>query len=113
MSYSGLDIGGKVCLITGGTSGIGRAVALGYAQAGAKVVAGSTNPDKVEAMKKELGSGHEGVTLNVTDPASVAAAVDFAVKKFGRLDAVLNAAGMTKKTPAIDLPIEEFERIIK
>src|ERR1044071_2262552 len=111
--YPGLDISGKVCLITGGTSGIGKAVAMGYAQAGAKVVAGSTNPEKVDAIRKELGTGHDAVTVNVTDPASVQAAVDFVVKRFGRLDAVLNAAGMTKKTPAMDLPIEEFERIIR
>ena len=52
--YPPLDITNKIALITGGTSGIGRAIALGFAQAGAKVVAGSTNPDKVAAIKKEL-----------------------------------------------------------
>src|SRR2546421_6840788 len=84
MPHPGLDVSDKVCLITGGTSGIGRAIALGFAQAGAKVVAGSTNPDKVSAIKSELGGGHESVTINVADPNSVTAAVDFAVKKFGR-----------------------------
>ena len=49
-NYPGLDVSNKVCLVTGGTSGIGRAIALGFTQAGAKVMAGSTNPDKVAAI---------------------------------------------------------------
>lgn len=115
MAYSGLDISGKVCLVTGGTSGIGRAIALGFAQAGAKVIAGSTNPDKVAGMKKELGAlgaGHDAVTLNVSDEAAVKAAMDFTLDKFGRLDAVVNAAGVIKKQPALEMPVEEFRRIV-
>src|SRR5215831_11335313 len=112
-SYPGLDISGKVCLVTGGTSGIGRAVALGFAKAGAKVVAGSTNPEKVAAIKSELGAGHEAVQMDVSNADSVRAAFEFAAKKFGRVDAVVNAAGIIKKTPSIDQPIEEFEKIIR
>jgi len=113
MMYKGLDISGKVCVVTGGTSGIGRAIALGFAQAGAKVVAGSTNPDKVAAIKKELGAGHEAVAMNVAEPASVAAAFDLAVKTYGRVDAVVNAAGVIKRQPSLEMPVEEFERICK
>ncbi len=113
MGYPGLDITGKVCLVTGGTSGIGRAIALGFAQAGAKVVAGSTNPDKVAAMKKDLGAGHETVQLNVADAASVKAAMDLAVQKFGRIDAVVNAAGIIKRQPSLEMPVEEFEKIVR
>src|SRR3954453_7649006 len=107
-AYPGLDVSNKVCLVTGGTSGIGRAIAIGFAQAGAKVVAGSTNPDKVAATKKELGAAHDAVAINFADAASVANAVDFAVKRFGRLDVVVNAAGVIKRQPSLEMTSDEF-----
>lgn len=116
MTYPGLDIGGKVCLITGGTSGIGRAIALGFAEAGATVVAGSTNPEKVSAVKAELsrfGRNHDAVRLDVGDVASVRQAVEGVARKFGRIDAVVNAAGVIKKQPSLEMPPEEFERIVR
>src|SRR5688572_22224107 len=113
MAHPGLDISGKVCLITGGTSGIGRAVALGFARAGAMVVAGSTNPEKVSAMRDELGPGHDAVRLDVADAAGVRKVVDGVVEKFGRLDAVVNAAGVIKKQPSLEMSPEEFERIVR
>ncbi len=117
MSYSGFNIQNKIVLITGGTSGIGRAIALGCAEAGAKVVAGSTNPDKVAAMKKELetvgGIGnHDTTPINVADESSVKAAFDFTVKKFGRVDAVINSAGVIKRQPSLEMTVEEFRRIV-
>jgi len=111
-NYPGLDVSNKVCLVTGGTSGIGRAIALGFAQAGAKVMAGSTNPDKVAAIKKELGAGHEAVTINVADQNSVAAAIDATVKTFGRVDVVVNAAGVIKRQPSLEMTADEFRRIV-
>jgi NAD(P)-dependent dehydrogenase (short-subunit alcohol dehydrogenase family) len=115
MAYNGFDISGKVVLVTGGTSGIGRAIALGCAQAGAKVVAGSTNPDKVAAMKKELqdiGGDHDATPMNVADEVAVKAAFDYTVKKYGRVDAVVNSAGVIKRQPSLDMPVEEWRRII-
>jgi NAD(P)-dependent dehydrogenase (short-subunit alcohol dehydrogenase family) len=111
-THPSLDISNKVCVVTGGTSGIGRAIALGFAQAGAKVVAGSTNPDKVAAIKKELGPGHEAVQMNVADESSVRDALDFAVSKLGRVDAVVNAAGVIKRQASLEMPIDEFRRIV-
>lgn len=111
--YKPLDISGKVALVTGGTSGIGRAIALGFAQAGAKVVAGSTNPEKVSAIAKELGAGHHAVQIDVSNEASVRAAVDEAKQKFGRLDVVINAAGVIARKPSLEVTTEEFERIVR
>jgi NAD(P)-dependent dehydrogenase (short-subunit alcohol dehydrogenase family) len=117
MPYNGFNIAEKVCLVTGGTSGIGRAIALGMAEAGAKVVAGSTNPDKVAAIKKELvevgGGNHDAVQMDVSNEKSVADAVAFTVKKLGRIDAIVNAAGVIKKQPSLEMPVEEFDRIVR
>ena len=115
MSHNYFDITGKSILVTGGTSGIGRAIALGCAQAGAKVLAGSTNPDKVAAMKKDLaafGDHHDATPINVTDEASVKAAFEFAVKKFGRVDGIVHSAGVIKRQPSLEMSVEEWRRII-
>ena len=113
MAYKGLDVSNKVVLVTGGTSGIGRAIALGFAEAGAKVCAGSTNPEKVSAIAKELGQGHHAVQMDVSNEASVRNAVDETAKKFGRLDAVVNAAGVIMRKPSLELATEDFERIVR
>jgi NAD(P)-dependent dehydrogenase (short-subunit alcohol dehydrogenase family) len=112
MPYSGFDISGRSVLVTGGTSGIGRAIALGLAEAGARVMVGSSNPDKVQAMKKELGGDHDGVRLDVADEASVNAAVAQTVSRFGRIDAVVHSAGIIKKQPSLEMPVAEFRRIV-
>src|SRR5438045_2587158 len=116
MAYPALEIQGKVCLVTGGTSGIGRAIALGFAEAGATVVAGSTNPQKVASIREELarcGGSHDAVRLDVSDAATVREAVEGAARKYGRLDAVVNAAGVIKKQPSLEMPPEEFDRIVR
>jgi NAD(P)-dependent dehydrogenase (short-subunit alcohol dehydrogenase family) len=113
MAYGGFDISGKVCLVTGGTSGLGKAIALGFAAAGAKVVAGSSSEGKVEAIRKELGQNHDAVQLDVADERSVESAVQHTVKRFGRIDAVVNAAGVIQRKPSLDLPVADFERIVR
>ena len=111
--YPALSVAGKTCLVCGGTSGIGRAIALGLAQAGALVIAGSTNPQKVSAIREELGGGNDAVQLDVSDEASAKSAVDYVVKKFSRIDCVVNAAGVIKKQPSLEMPVAEFDRIVR
>jgi NAD(P)-dependent dehydrogenase (short-subunit alcohol dehydrogenase family) len=111
--HNGFDISGQVVLVTGGTSGIGRAIALALAESGARVVAGSTNPDKVSAIKNELGDQHDAVRLDVADEKSVREAIAFTVKQFGKLDHVVNAAGVIARKPSLEVSTEEFERIIR
>ena len=112
-TYRGFDVSGKVCLVSGGTSGIGRAIALGLVQAGATVVAGSSSADKVASIKRELGAGHEAFQIDVGSESSVKSAIERTTQKFGRLDAVVNAAGVIKKQPSLEMPPAEFERIVR
>jgi NAD(P)-dependent dehydrogenase (short-subunit alcohol dehydrogenase family) len=113
VAYKGFDVSGKVCFITGGTTGIGRAIAMGFAAAGAKVVAASSSQSKVDAIAKELGNDHMAVRADVIDEPGIAAALAAAAKKFGRVDAVINAAGVISKMPSLDVPVSEFERIVR
>lgn len=111
--YKGFDISGRVVLVTGGTSGIGRAIALGMAQAGAKVIAGSSSEGKVAGIRKELGGEHEAIQIDVTSEQSVQSAMKLAQSRFGRLDAVVNAAGVIARKPSLEVTTEEFERICR
>src|SRR4051812_15667582 len=111
--YKPLDVSNKVVLVTGGTSGIGRSIALGFAEAGAKVMAGSTKPDKVAGIAKELGSAHSATQIDVSDESSVRAAIEETRKRFGGLDCIINAAGIIARKPSLEVATEEFERIIK
>lgn len=89
---------GKVALITGAGSGVGRAACLLFAEHGAKVVAADingANAEETAAMVRDAGGECVAVTCNVADPASVDAAVAATVDAFGRLDAIYNNAGIT------------------
>lgn len=89
---------GKVALITGAGSGVGRAACLLFSEHGAKVVAADingANAEETAAMVRDAGGECVAVTCNVADPASVDAAVAAAVDGFGRLDAIYNNAGIT------------------
>ncbi|MBI1336047.1 MAG: glucose 1-dehydrogenase [Phycisphaera sp.] len=114
------DLSGKVALVTGGASGIGKAIAKAMVLHGASVVVGSRTQDKVDAAAKELDalrdtSGEDpvaaGVALDVTSDASIDRAVRKAVDLFGRLDIVVNSAGHTLRKPTADFPIEEFNKL--
>jgi NAD(P)-dependent dehydrogenase (short-subunit alcohol dehydrogenase family) len=111
------DLTGKVALVTGGASGLGKAMAAAIISHGAKVLIGSRTQDKVAMAAKELDAiadetGEDavaaGVALDVTNQASVERAVRKAVDLFGGLHIVVNAAGHTVKKPTFDLTADEF-----
>ena len=102
---------GRVALVTGGASGIGRSTARRLADAGAAVVIADRDLDGGEAVAKELGQG-VAARVDVTDEASVAEAVALAEEQFGRLDVLSCNAGLAGyPTPALEADPDEFDRI--
>jgi len=105
---------GKVALVTGGTSGIGKATAIAFAQAGAKVVLSGRREKEgaqVVAEIKKLGGDAAFVRADVAKDADVKAMVDFAVDKFGRLDVAFNNAGVEWKGPLEQATEAEYRRV--
>src|SRR5438874_6767425 len=105
---------GKVALVTGGTSGIGKATAIAFARAGAKVILTGRREKEgaqVVAEIKKLGADAAFVRADVAKDADVKAMVDFAVNKFGRLDLAFNNAGVEWKGPLDQATEAEYRRV--
>lgn len=110
------DLSGRVAVVTGGTTGLGHAIALGLADAGADVVASSRRPEQVDKVAAEIEQrGRRTLRLNsdVLDRASVQALHDGTLKEFGRIDILVNAAGVTHKTPTLEESEEDWSRVIE
>jgi NAD(P)-dependent dehydrogenase (short-subunit alcohol dehydrogenase family) len=109
------ELDGRVAVITGGTTGLGREIALGFAEAGADVVASSRAKEHVDAVAREieaLGRRTLRVVCDVLDRASIQGLHDAVIAAFGKVDILVNAAGMAKKVPTLDEDEGEWLRII-
>ena len=105
---------GKVAVVTGGTSGIGYAIALTFANYGADVVVAALPPDecaRVEGEIASLGVRSLGVAMDVTDPVQVDALIRTTVEKMGKVDITVCAAGIVCNKKAFDLTPEDFQRV--
>jgi NAD(P)-dependent dehydrogenase (short-subunit alcohol dehydrogenase family) len=102
---------GKVAYITGAGSGLGKACTRLFAEEGAKIVAADIS-GRQEDVAKELGDGVVPVHCDVGREADVAAAIDTAVTRFGRLDAVLNVAAIGLGGEAAELTMDEYDRLM-
>ncbi|TMK80758.1 MAG: SDR family oxidoreductase [Actinobacteria bacterium] len=87
-------LNGKVCIVTGAGSGIGKATAIRFAEEGARVTCVDVNADTVAATAKEIGANVFGVAADVSDPAQVRDYTDKTAERWGRLDVVFNNAGV-------------------
>ena len=116
MAFAPLDLSGRTAVVVGGTTGIGRALTVGLAQAGADVVPTSRRQDVVDeaaALVESAGRRTLRVTTDVADEASVAALLAAAVTQFGKVDILVNCAGRTKRTPTLDLSDGEWNDILE
>jgi NADP-dependent 3-hydroxy acid dehydrogenase YdfG len=110
-----LTLDGTVALVTGASSGIGEATAKRLAAEGAAVAVGARRLDRLEQLVAEIadaGGTAVAIESDVTDRAQAEDLVERTVKTLGRLDTVVNNAGVMLLGPAIDAPIEEWERMV-
>ncbi|KUF10833.1 SDR family NAD(P)-dependent oxidoreductase [Pseudoponticoccus marisrubri] len=105
----GLD--GRTALVTGGGSGIGKAIAGYLAQSGAKVIIAGRRADVLEAAAAEIGHGCVAAPLDVTDIAGLPAAEATIAERFGTIDLLVNNAGNTLKKPFEDSDMADFDQV--
>lgn len=106
------DISEKIVLITGASSGIGEATARELAAAGAKLFIGARRGERLKALAEELGEAVAWRALDVTDAADVDAFVAAAEERFGRIDVLVNNAGVMPLSPLAALKRDEWKRMI-
>jgi len=114
-SVSGFDLKGRVAVVTGGNGGIGLGMARGMAAAGAAIVVAGRNRDKsARAVKELVGLGAQAVAIevDVADEGSVNALIRASAEQLGRLDVLVNNAGMNIRKPPQDLSLAEWRRVL-
>jgi len=116
MGCSAIELKNKVAVVIGGTSGIGRAIALGLAEAGADVIASSRRIEQVEATAdeiQEIGRRTLRVASDVLDRASLQGLLDKSVASFEKVDILVNSAGRTRRGATLDFSDEDWNKIIE
>jgi NAD(P)-dependent dehydrogenase (short-subunit alcohol dehydrogenase family) len=116
MSYSPLDLTGRTAVVIGGTSGIGRAIAHGLAEAGADVVPTARRIEQVNATADEIeerGRHTLRLSSDVSARASLENVLNASLKAFGKVDILVNCAGRTKRAPTVDFPEADWDAIIE
>ncbi len=115
MAQNLFDLRGKNALVTGGTHGLGMAIATGLANAGATIVINDVFLDKLETAKKEYaekGIQIHTYILDVTDEAAVEKTIPLIEKEVGPIDILVNNAGIIKRIPILEMKAEEFRQVL-
>lgn len=109
------DLSGKVAVVTGGTHGLGMAMAEGLASAGAELAITSTTPSKLdEALEYYRNKGYNatGYLFDVTDEREAAQKVSLMLATHGKIDILVNNAGIIKRVPALEMEVADFRKVI-
>ena len=115
MGHPLFDLSGKTAVVVGGTSGIGLAMAVGLAEAGANVVASSRRAEQVDEAAKAIeakGVKSLRLTSDVGDRATLQTLLDETVKELGKVDILINCAGKIKRAPTVDFPEDLWNDIM-
>jgi NAD(P)-dependent dehydrogenase (short-subunit alcohol dehydrogenase family) len=116
MSYDGFDLRGRVAVVVGGTSGIGRVIGKGLAEAGADLVPTGRRKDLVDGAATEIelvGRRSLRITCDVSDRSSLQKVLEAVVKEFGKVDILVYAAGITQRKPFLEVSEEEWHDVIE
>ena len=115
MNAASLSLQGKIAVTVGGTAGIGRAISLGFAAAGAAVIASGRNKDKVDSVATELEARNCStmrVTCDVASRASLEDLLQQALQRFGKVDVLVNCAANIRRAPTLTFPEDEWNDIL-
>ncbi|MBV8703356.1 MAG: L-iditol 2-dehydrogenase [Acetobacteraceae bacterium] len=102
----------KVAIVTGGARGIGRAICARYAEEGARVVVADLDAAEATAAASSIGRGALGVALDVTDQGSIDRLVETVVREAGRIDVLVNNAGVFDMAPLLEATRESYRRVM-
>lgn len=108
-------LSGSVALVTGASSGIGQATALKLADAGARVALIARRVDRLEALAEKIrGAGGQALPIeaDITLPNVASQTIEQVISEYGRLDTLVNAAGVMLNGPSIDAPLEEWDQMV-
>jgi len=113
MTASPFDLTGKVALVTGANTGLGQAIALGLAQAGADIVAvGRTAPTETAAGVEGLGRKLHALSADLSSTAPIARVVDDAIAAAGKVDILVNNAGVIRRADSLDFSEEDWDAVM-
>ena len=107
-----MDLTDKVCIITGGASGIGLDIAQTFAEAGARIAIADINLDAANKAAKDLGAGHIGVDMDVTDETAVQRGVDEVIAAYGRVDVLVSNAGIQIVKRVEEFSFAEWRKVV-
>ena len=110
---SRFSLDGRVALVTGAASGLGRAIAAGLAEAGARVRCVDRDADGNDEVARSIGEMADAFAADVADPEAITAATDGLVEAAGRIDVLVNSAGIGGRSPALDYPEDLWDSVME